>query len=162
MSSEPQGGDAGSQTEESDEEEEVPAGTIDVIKPFLNRHRAPTGSSFSARVFFSAMSSLRTFVSAIGLVGLGGFGYWMWTLIVPGEERRRELLKVRDDLKFSFCPGGSHLMVAPGSGEASGVSCGFSVDWKHARFCCAREDCVTAKMRVYPHKNALLELSWWV
>lgn len=40
------------------------------------------------------MSSLRTFVSAVGLAGLGGFGYWMWSLIVPGEDRRKELLKV--------------------------------------------------------------------
>lgn len=40
------------------------------------------------------MSSLRTFVSAFGLAGLGGFGYWMWCLIVPGENRRKELLKV--------------------------------------------------------------------
>ncbi|XP_003974804.2 ubiquinol-cytochrome-c reductase complex assembly factor 3 [Takifugu rubripes] len=39
------------------------------------------------------MSSLRTFVSALGLVGFGGFGYWMWSLIVPGEYRRKELLK---------------------------------------------------------------------
>lgn len=38
---------------------------------------------------------MRVFLSALSLVGMGGFGYWMYTLIAPGEERRREMLKVR-------------------------------------------------------------------
>ncbi|XP_076587166.1 ubiquinol-cytochrome-c reductase complex assembly factor 3 [Chaetodon auriga] len=39
------------------------------------------------------MSGLRTFLSSSMLVGLLGVGYGMWSLIVPGEERRKEIIK---------------------------------------------------------------------
>ncbi|KAM6969896.1 ubiquinol-cytochrome-c reductase complex assembly factor 3 [Aplochiton taeniatus] len=39
------------------------------------------------------MSGLRTILSSTALVGVIGIGYGMWSVIVPGEERKRELLK---------------------------------------------------------------------
>lgn len=50
------------------------------------------------------MSGLRTFMSTITLAGLGGLGYWMWTVILPGEERRKELLKVMRTTRFRQVP----------------------------------------------------------
>lgn len=43
-------------------------------------------------------------MSTITLAGLGGLGYWMWTLILPGEERRKELLKVMRTTRFCRFP----------------------------------------------------------
>lgn len=43
-------------------------------------------------------------MSTITLAGLGGLGYWMWTLILPGEERRKELLKVMRTTRFLQVP----------------------------------------------------------
>lgn len=37
---------------------------------------------------------MRIFMSAISLAGFGGLGYLLWTLNLPGEEKRKELLKV--------------------------------------------------------------------
>ncbi|XP_032372648.1 ubiquinol-cytochrome-c reductase complex assembly factor 3 [Etheostoma spectabile] len=39
------------------------------------------------------MSGMRTFVSASWMVVLVGIGYGMWTIISPGEEQRKELIK---------------------------------------------------------------------
>ncbi|XP_077098702.1 ubiquinol-cytochrome-c reductase complex assembly factor 3 [Siphateles boraxobius] len=39
------------------------------------------------------MSAMRTMLVSIGLVGVGGFGYGMWAIISPGEEKKREMLK---------------------------------------------------------------------
>lgn len=50
------------------------------------------------------MSGLRTLMSAIALTGFGGLGYWMWTLILPGEERRKDLLKVMRTTRFLQVP----------------------------------------------------------
>jgi len=40
------------------------------------------------------MSAMRTMLASIGLVGVVGVGYGMWAMISPGEERKREMLKV--------------------------------------------------------------------
>lgn len=42
----------------------------------------------------SRMSSVRTMLSSVALLAMGGLGYGMWCIIAPGEERRRELIKV--------------------------------------------------------------------
>ncbi|XP_071337877.1 ubiquinol-cytochrome-c reductase complex assembly factor 3 [Trachinotus anak] len=39
------------------------------------------------------MSGMRTVVSSIAVVTVVGVGYGMWSIIAPGEERRKELLK---------------------------------------------------------------------
>ncbi|XP_075881770.1 ubiquinol-cytochrome-c reductase complex assembly factor 3 [Nelusetta ayraudi] len=39
------------------------------------------------------MSSLRSLMSGSALIGAVMVGYGMWSLIAPGEERRRELIK---------------------------------------------------------------------
>ncbi|KAM9360342.1 ubiquinol-cytochrome-c reductase complex assembly factor 3 [Symphorus nematophorus] len=39
------------------------------------------------------MSSLRTILSSSVLIGAVGIGYGMWSIISPGEERRKEMLK---------------------------------------------------------------------
>nr|XP_046242170.1 ubiquinol-cytochrome-c reductase complex assembly factor 3 [Scatophagus argus] len=39
------------------------------------------------------MSTLRSLMSAFALAGMAGLGYATWSLISPGEERRKELLK---------------------------------------------------------------------
>ncbi|XP_051764422.1 ubiquinol-cytochrome-c reductase complex assembly factor 3 [Ctenopharyngodon idella] len=39
------------------------------------------------------MSSMRTMLTSIGLVGVVCVGYGMWAIISPGEERKREMLK---------------------------------------------------------------------
>ncbi|XP_057686873.1 ubiquinol-cytochrome-c reductase complex assembly factor 3 [Corythoichthys intestinalis] len=39
------------------------------------------------------MSGMRTILSSTALVVMVGVGYGMWSLIVPGEERRKEMLK---------------------------------------------------------------------
>ncbi|KAJ8338008.1 hypothetical protein SKAU_G00369740 [Synaphobranchus kaupii] len=39
------------------------------------------------------MSSMKTFLSAVAMSGAIGIGYGMWSIISPGEERRKELLK---------------------------------------------------------------------
>lgn len=36
---------------------------------------------------------MRTFLTSLGLVGIVGVGYGMWATIVPGEEKKREILK---------------------------------------------------------------------
>lgn len=42
------------------------------------------------------MSSMRTILTSTALVGAVGIGYGMWSIISPSEERKREILKVRD------------------------------------------------------------------
>ncbi|XP_070820913.1 ubiquinol-cytochrome-c reductase complex assembly factor 3 [Chaetodon trifascialis] len=39
------------------------------------------------------MSGMRTFLSSSVVVALLGAGYGMWSLIVPGEEKRKEIIK---------------------------------------------------------------------
>lgn len=39
------------------------------------------------------MSGLRTVLGSTALVGVIGIGYGMWSIIAPGDERKRELLK---------------------------------------------------------------------
>ncbi|XP_040897371.1 ubiquinol-cytochrome-c reductase complex assembly factor 3 [Toxotes jaculatrix] len=39
------------------------------------------------------MSGMRTMLSSIAMVAVLGVGYGMWSVISPGEERRKELLK---------------------------------------------------------------------
>ncbi|KAI7793214.1 ubiquinol-cytochrome-c reductase complex assembly factor 3 [Triplophysa rosa] len=39
------------------------------------------------------MSGMRTILTSLALVGSFGAGYGMWAIIVPGEEKKRELLK---------------------------------------------------------------------
>ncbi|XP_022602360.1 ubiquinol-cytochrome-c reductase complex assembly factor 3 [Seriola lalandi dorsalis] len=39
------------------------------------------------------MSGIRTILSTVGVVVVMGVGFGMWSLIAPGEDRRRELLK---------------------------------------------------------------------
>ncbi|XP_029915186.1 ubiquinol-cytochrome-c reductase complex assembly factor 3 [Myripristis murdjan] len=39
------------------------------------------------------MSSLRTILSSTALVAVVAVGYGMWSIISPGEERRREMIK---------------------------------------------------------------------
>ncbi|KAG5853098.1 hypothetical protein ANANG_G00069500 [Anguilla anguilla] len=39
------------------------------------------------------MSSINSFLSAVALAGAIGIGYGMWSIISPGEERRKELIK---------------------------------------------------------------------
>ncbi|XP_061674488.1 ubiquinol-cytochrome-c reductase complex assembly factor 3-like isoform X15 [Syngnathoides biaculeatus] len=39
------------------------------------------------------MSGMRTIVSSTALVAVLGIGYGMWSLIAPGEERRREIIQ---------------------------------------------------------------------
>lgn len=40
------------------------------------------------------MSGMRTILTSLTLVGAVGASYGMWAIIVPGEEKKRELLKV--------------------------------------------------------------------
>ena len=42
----------------------------------------------------SRMSGLRTILSSTAMVAVLGVGYGMWSIIAPGEDRRKELLKV--------------------------------------------------------------------
>lgn len=44
--------------------------------------------------FVHIMSAMRTFLTSLALVGVVSVGYGMWATIVPGEEKKRELLKV--------------------------------------------------------------------
>ncbi|KAM9743402.1 ubiquinol-cytochrome-c reductase complex assembly factor 3 [Menidia menidia] len=37
--------------------------------------------------------SLKTILSSTALIGALGLGYGMWSVISPGEERRREMMK---------------------------------------------------------------------
>ncbi|XP_054630786.1 ubiquinol-cytochrome-c reductase complex assembly factor 3 [Dunckerocampus dactyliophorus] len=39
------------------------------------------------------MSGMRTVLASSGLVGVLGLGYGMWSIIAPGEERRRAIIK---------------------------------------------------------------------
>uniref|UniRef100_UPI0037E9B1CD ubiquinol-cytochrome-c reductase complex assembly factor 3 n=1 Tax=Semicossyphus pulcher TaxID=241346 RepID=UPI0037E9B1CD len=39
------------------------------------------------------MSALRSILASSALVAFVGLGYGMWSMIAPGEERRRELVK---------------------------------------------------------------------
>uniref|UniRef100_A0A3Q3WGS4 Ubiquinol-cytochrome-c reductase complex assembly factor 3 n=1 Tax=Mola mola TaxID=94237 RepID=A0A3Q3WGS4_MOLML len=39
------------------------------------------------------MSSMRTIISSASLAAVAVVGYGMWSLIAPGEDRRRELIK---------------------------------------------------------------------
>ncbi|XP_056593026.1 ubiquinol-cytochrome-c reductase complex assembly factor 3 [Triplophysa dalaica] len=39
------------------------------------------------------MSGMRTILTSLTLVGAVGASYGMWAIIVPGEEKKRELLK---------------------------------------------------------------------
>ncbi|XP_049434818.1 ubiquinol-cytochrome-c reductase complex assembly factor 3 [Epinephelus fuscoguttatus] len=39
------------------------------------------------------MSSMRTLLSSGAMVAALGLGYGMWSIISPGEDRRRELVK---------------------------------------------------------------------
>ncbi|XP_077572187.1 ubiquinol-cytochrome-c reductase complex assembly factor 3-like [Stigmatopora nigra] len=39
------------------------------------------------------MSGMRTILTSTGLVAIVGIGYGMWSIIVPGEERRKEIIK---------------------------------------------------------------------
>uniref|UniRef100_A0A3Q4GML6 Ubiquinol-cytochrome-c reductase complex assembly factor 3 n=1 Tax=Neolamprologus brichardi TaxID=32507 RepID=A0A3Q4GML6_NEOBR len=40
------------------------------------------------------MSGMRTMLASAIMVGALGVGYGMWSVISPGEERRREMIKV--------------------------------------------------------------------
>lgn len=40
------------------------------------------------------MSALRSFLASSAMVAMLGLGYGMWSLIAPGEERQREIIKV--------------------------------------------------------------------
>ena len=40
------------------------------------------------------MSNLRVIFTYTGLLGLVGMGYAMWAAVAPGEDRRKQLLKV--------------------------------------------------------------------
>ncbi|XP_026043715.1 ubiquinol-cytochrome-c reductase complex assembly factor 3 isoform X1 [Astatotilapia calliptera] len=40
------------------------------------------------------MSGMRTMLTSAIMVGALGVGYGMWSVISPGEERRREMIKV--------------------------------------------------------------------
>ncbi|XP_041793282.1 ubiquinol-cytochrome-c reductase complex assembly factor 3 [Chelmon rostratus] len=39
------------------------------------------------------MSALRSFLASSAMVAMLGLGYGMWSLIAPGEERQREIIK---------------------------------------------------------------------
>ncbi|KAG7221347.1 hypothetical protein INR49_017313 [Caranx melampygus] len=39
------------------------------------------------------MSGLKTVLSSVGVLVVTGVGFGMWSIIAPGEERRKELLK---------------------------------------------------------------------
>ncbi|XP_074526856.1 ubiquinol-cytochrome-c reductase complex assembly factor 3 [Halichoeres trimaculatus] len=39
------------------------------------------------------MSGLRTILTSSAILATLGLGYGMWSMIAPGEERRRELIK---------------------------------------------------------------------
>ncbi|KAF6737492.1 Ubiquinol-cytochrome-c reductase complex assembly factor 3 [Oryzias melastigma] len=39
------------------------------------------------------MSGMRTVLSSTALLAAMGLGYGMWSIIAPGEERRKEMLK---------------------------------------------------------------------
>ncbi|XP_069001459.1 ubiquinol-cytochrome-c reductase complex assembly factor 3 [Embiotoca jacksoni] len=39
------------------------------------------------------MSGMRTMLTSFGIAGVLGTGYGMWSVISPGEERRKEMLK---------------------------------------------------------------------
>ncbi|XP_040010049.1 ubiquinol-cytochrome-c reductase complex assembly factor 3 [Xiphias gladius] len=39
------------------------------------------------------MSGLRTILSSTAMVAVLGVGYGMWSVIAPGEDRRKELIK---------------------------------------------------------------------
>ncbi|XP_035513844.1 ubiquinol-cytochrome-c reductase complex assembly factor 3 [Morone saxatilis] len=39
------------------------------------------------------MSALRTLLSSSALIAVMGLSYGMWSIIVPGEERRREIVR---------------------------------------------------------------------
>ncbi|XP_036404909.1 ubiquinol-cytochrome-c reductase complex assembly factor 3-like [Megalops cyprinoides] len=39
------------------------------------------------------MSGMRTVLASGAVIGVVGIGYGMWSIISPGEERRKELLK---------------------------------------------------------------------
>ncbi|XP_070760939.1 ubiquinol-cytochrome-c reductase complex assembly factor 3 [Enoplosus armatus] len=39
------------------------------------------------------MSSLRTILNSTAMVAVLGIGYGMWSIMAPGEERRKELIK---------------------------------------------------------------------
>ncbi|TDH12381.1 hypothetical protein EPR50_G00045910 [Perca flavescens] len=39
------------------------------------------------------MSGMRTFLSVSGMVAVVGLGFGMWSIMSPGEEQRRELIK---------------------------------------------------------------------
>ncbi|XP_051277500.1 ubiquinol-cytochrome-c reductase complex assembly factor 3 [Dicentrarchus labrax] len=39
------------------------------------------------------MSSLRTLLTSSALIAVMGLGYGMWSIIAPGEDRRREIIR---------------------------------------------------------------------
>ncbi|XP_023120551.1 ubiquinol-cytochrome-c reductase complex assembly factor 3 [Amphiprion ocellaris] len=39
------------------------------------------------------MSSMRTILTSTAMIAVLGVGYGMWSVISPGEERRREMIK---------------------------------------------------------------------
>uniref|UniRef100_A0A8C1X7Y1 Ubiquinol-cytochrome-c reductase complex assembly factor 3 n=1 Tax=Cyprinus carpio TaxID=7962 RepID=A0A8C1X7Y1_CYPCA len=43
------------------------------------------------------MSGMRTALASIGVFGLFGVGYGMWAIIAPGEDRKKEILKLCPD-----------------------------------------------------------------
>lgn len=60
--------------------------TIDCVQNSTERSR----DAFT----ISRMGSVRTFLNSAAMVGFVGVGYGMWAIISPGEERRKELIKV--------------------------------------------------------------------
>lgn len=46
------------------------------------------------------MSGMRTALASIGVFGLFGVGYGMWAIIAPGEDRKKEILKVLKHCSF--------------------------------------------------------------
>lgn len=46
------------------------------------------------------MSGMRTALASIGVFGLFGVGYGMWAIISPGEDRKKEILKVLKHCSF--------------------------------------------------------------
>uniref|UniRef100_A0A3B3QNB3 Ubiquinol-cytochrome-c reductase complex assembly factor 3 n=1 Tax=Paramormyrops kingsleyae TaxID=1676925 RepID=A0A3B3QNB3_9TELE len=50
------------------------------------------------------MSSVRTILGYAGIVGVIGVGGALWFMMLPGEDRRREMMKVSIRRRFRSCP----------------------------------------------------------
>uniref|UniRef100_A0A672JZM3 Ubiquinol-cytochrome-c reductase complex assembly factor 3 n=1 Tax=Sinocyclocheilus grahami TaxID=75366 RepID=A0A672JZM3_SINGR len=59
------------------------------------------------------MSGMRTVLASIGVFGLVSVGYGMWAIISPGEDRKREILKL--------CPDASLHLIFQNLPEANPV-----------------------------------------